>query len=73
MNIIIRVNVMIISIKRNIQDLRLDTVIQANYDSTSSRSLQLMKQDSNDSTSSTDSIQWKQVEQSRYDQTNETI
>lgn len=73
MNIIIRVNVMIISIKRNIRDLRLDTVIQANYDSTSSRSLQLMKQDSNDSTSSTDSIQWKQVEQSRYDQTNETI
>lgn len=73
MNINIRVNVMIISIKRNIQDLRLDTVIQANYDSTSSRSLQLMKQDSNDSTSSTDSIQWKQVEQSRYDQTNETI
>lgn len=73
MNINIRVNVMIISIKRNIQDLRLDTVIQANYDSTSSKSLQLMKQDSNDSTSSTDSIQWKQVEQSRYDQTNETI
>lgn len=73
MNINIRVNVMIISIKRNIRDLRLDTVIQANYDSTSSRSLQLMKQDSNDSTSSTDSIQWKQVEQSRYDQTNETI
>lgn len=73
MNINIRVNVMIISIKRNIQDLRLDTVIQVNYDSTSSRSLQLMKQDSNDSTSSTDSIQWKQVEQSRYDQTNETI
>lgn len=73
MNIIIRVNVMIISIKRNIRDLILDTVIQANYDSTSSRSLQLMKQDSNDSTSSTDSIQWKQVEQSRYDQTNETI
>lgn len=73
MNINIRVNVMIISIKRNIRDLRLDTVIQANYDSTSSRSLQLMKQDSNDSTSSTDSIQWKQVEQNRYDQTNETI
>lgn len=73
MNIIIRVNVMIISIKRNIRDLRLDTVIQTNYDSTSSKSLQLMKQDSNDSTSSTDSIQWKQVEQSRYDQTNETI
>lgn len=73
MNINIRVNVMIISIKRNIRDLRLDTVMQANYDSTSSRSLQLMKQDSNDSTSSTDSIQWKQVEQSRYDQTNETI
>lgn len=73
MNINIRVNVMIISIKRNIRDLRLDTVIQANYDSTSSRSLQLMKQNSNDSTSSTDSIQWKQVEQSRYDQTNETI
>lgn len=73
MNINIRINVMIISIKRNIRDLRLDTVIQANYDSTSSRSLQLMKQDSNDSTSSTDSIQWKQVEQSRYDQTNETI
>lgn len=73
MNINIRVNVMIISIKRNIRDLRLDTVIQANYDSTSSRSLQLMKQESNDSTSSTDSIQWKQVEQSRYDQTNETI
>lgn len=73
MNINIRVNVMIISIKRNIRDLRLDTAIQINYDSTSSRSLQLMKQDSNDSTSSTDSIQWKQVEQSRYDQTNETI
>lgn len=73
MNINIRVNVMIILIKRNIRDLRLDTAIQTNYDSTSSRSLQLMKQDSNDSTSSTDSIQWKQVEQSRYDQTNETI